>query len=183
MIVPDFKEYATIFEEQYLKVLDKSKTKFEEMNLNFILNINKYTHKNSFLLVSRDKSDIIRSTVLVIEENDCLTPLYLGINYDICTESEIRIIYFNTIFKVILEAEVRGKKAVLFGQTSYYPKIMSGALVQRGFLGFNSNNIIIQYCIKNYFGKLFPKTDVHTNIYSSLYVNKIKTLFHNIDNL
>ena len=53
------------------------------------------------------------------------------------------------------------------GQTSYYPKVLSGALVEDLYLGFYSYNFIIQFFVENVFGKLFNQTKVLPNVYNN----------------
>lgn len=71
------------------------------------------------------------------------------------------------------EAESRGKFQVILGQTSYYPKVLSGALVERLHLGFYSYNPILQFLIKNTFCKIFSPTPVMPNVYSKQFLPKI----------
>lgn len=42
-------------------------------------------------------------------------------------DDDTKVLYLNTIFRTVEEAEIRGKDLLDFGQTSYYPKVMSGA--------------------------------------------------------
>ena len=65
----------------------------------------------------------------------------------------------------IQEAEKSNKKFIKLGQTSYYPKVLSGALVENLYLGFYSYNRLLDIVIKKKFTKLFPKTLVIDNIY------------------
>jgi hypothetical protein len=182
-IVTDFSIYNNVFEKQYLNVLNKSKNKFETMNKAFFDHVNQRLENKSFLLICRDAKNKIRSTELVIEEENKLIPMYLGIDYTACTEHEVRLIYFNTIFKTISEAENRNKEMVVLGQTSYYPKIMSGAIVKRLFLGFYSNNKVLQYFIQRYFGLLFKETIVHNNIYKKEWQDELKQRYPNAENI
>lgn len=80
----------------------------------------------------------------------------------------------NTIFRTVEEAEKRKKVMVALGQTSYYPKVLSGALVERVFLGFYSYNSVIQFLIKKTFGKLFELTKVMKNSYRRELEHEIK---------
>ena len=93
--------------------------------------------------------------MLIIEEENKLVPLYLGMNYDL---PDYRTVYYNTLFKTILEAEIKSKEVCILGQTSYYPKILSGTVMQSLYLGFYSHKIIVKWCIKHLFKYLFPNT-------------------------
>ncbi len=69
------------------------------------------------------------------------------------------------MFRVVEAAEKRGKELVMLGQTNYYSKALCGALVQKLYLGFHSYNVIIQYCIRHSFGKLFIPANLTRNVY------------------
>jgi hypothetical protein len=117
----------------------------------------------SFLLVARDKdSDEIRVMELVLEHEDKLIPLYLGIRYK---DDDTKVLYMNTIFRTVKEAENRGKSFVDLGQTSYYPKTMSGALVENIYYGFWSGKPVIKWMIENLFDKVFNEPSVPAHVY------------------
>ena len=71
------------------------------------------------------------------------------------------------MYRVIEEAEKENKELVMLGQTSYYSKALCGALVQKLYLGFFSYNLILQYFIKHYFGKVFLPSELTLNSYQS----------------
>lgn len=165
-IIEDFEDYTGIYEELYLRVVSKAKNKFEVLNRDFFSNVNKAFPDKSFMLVSREADGEIRSMEFIIEEEDRLLPLYIGINYK---NDNTKIMYLNTIFRTVKEAECRGKALVDFGQTSYYPKVMSGALVEKIFYGFFSTNKMLQYIIRNVFKNVFIPMDIPDNVYLARY--------------
>ena len=144
-IAKDITPYKNIFEEMYLNVLRKAKNKMEILNGEFFVNLNKNLPDNTFFIISRDVNKLIRAMALVVEEEDRLVPLYLGMNY---RDDDTRIFYINMLFKVIETAEQKGKEIVELGQTSYYPKIMSGAFVEFIYYGFSSYNTIIKRILR-----------------------------------
>ena len=147
----------------YKAVLDKAKNKFEFLNAKFFDNISTIMGDRSFLLVARDKeSDEIRVMELVFEHEDKLIPLYLGIRYK---DDDTKVLYMNTIFRTVKEAENRGKSFVDLGQTSYYPKTMSGALVENIYYGFWSGKPVIKWMIENLFDKVFNEPSVPAHVY------------------
>jgi hypothetical protein len=177
-IISDFKDCTKQFELFYLKVLEKSKTQFEVLNERFFHYLNKYLMQNSFILVAKDKLNQIKLMELVIEEKDRLIPLYLGINYP--DKENTKVLYFNTIFRTVEEAEKRKKTIVVLGQTSYYPKVLSGAFVERVYLGFYSYIPVLQFLIKNILGKLFMPTKVMDNSYNYELERKIKERYSSL---
>lgn len=106
----------------------------------------------------------------MLEERDRLLPLYLGINYK---NDDTKVLYLNAIFKTVEEAERRDKKLVDFGQTSYYPKVMSGALVENIYYGFWSDNFFMKKIIQNIFPKMFNAPHILENVYLDIYKEKV----------
>lgn len=136
-IIRDITPYKDIFEKMYLNVLHKAKNKLEVLNGEFFLNLNQNLPENTFFIISRDEIGSMRSMALIVEEKDRLIPLYLGMTYG---SDDARVLYINMLFKIIELSEQMDKGIVEFGQTSYYPKIMSGAFVEWIYYGFSSYN-------------------------------------------
>lgn len=160
----DFSEQVKQFEEYYHYTLAKSNNQFEIMNEAFFKNINNLFANNSFLILIRDKFDIVHSIGLVLEDKDALIPIYIGLNYENSKE-ELKQIHINSIYSVIEQAEELGKELVMLGQTGYYSKALSGAFVQNLHLGFYSYNALMQFCIRNLFDKLFKMPTIYSNTY------------------
>lgn len=164
--VDDFADYVDMFNKLYFETLIRSSNIFEVLNRDFFSNLNKTFNNQAFMLIAKNLAGKIEAIGLVLEEEDSLIPLYLGLNYDNTTENT-KLLHANSIFKVIQEAEKNNKKFIKIGQTSYYPKVLSGALVENIYLGFYSYNRLLNIVIKTFFTKLFPKTLVIDNIYKS----------------
>mgnify|MGYP000900201474 FL=1 len=99
---------------------------------------------------------------LVLENEEKLIPLYLGIKYK---EDDTKVLYLNTIFRTVREAECRGKAYVDLGQTSYYPKTMSGALVENIYYGFWSSKPIARWFINHFLKKIFTLPSIPEHVY------------------
>ncbi len=167
-IISDFSgEKAQEFYSLYKSVLDNAENKFEFLNARFFDLLSQFLEDRAFLLVARDKfSGEIRVMELVLENGDKLIPLYLGIKYK---NDDTKILYLNTIFRTVKEAEARGKSYVDFGQTSYYPKIMSGALVENIYYGFWSRKKVLRWMINHLFDRFFSQPVVPGHVYSDKY--------------
>lgn len=161
-IVTDFSDYTNEFTDLYQNVLDKAKNKFEFLNRSFFCNINTAFSENSFLLIAKSHDGETRLMELVLEDDDKLIPLYLGIKYK---ADDTKVLYLNAIFRTVLEAESRKKSFVDFGQTSYYPKVMSGALVENIYYGFWSDRYLLKWLINNVFQKIFLCPTVLESVY------------------
>lgn len=164
--VDDFTDYVDVFNKLYFETLIRSSNIFEVLNKDFFSNLNKTFNNQAFMLIAKNLAGEIEAIGLVLEEEDSLIPLYLGINYDNTTEN-LKLLHANSIFRAIQEAEKSNKKFIKIGQTSYYPKVMSGALVENLYLGFYSYNRLLDFVIKTFFTKLFPKTPILDNTYKS----------------
>lgn len=168
--IPGFGPYIPLFERLYTDVLSKAKNKFEVLNGAFFSQINKLMEENIFLLIAKDKAGSIKLMEIVVEENEKLLPLYLGIDYD---GDDTKTLYLNAIFRTVEEAEKRSKKFVEFGQTSYYPKVLSGALVEDVFYGFYSYHKVINTFIRKALIHIFQPIKMPQNVYQEKYKSSI----------
>lgn len=160
----DFSEHTGLFTKLYENVLRKADNKFEFLTTQFFNNINSFFQDKSFVLIAKDKSKKTRLIVLILEDEHSLIPLYLGIKYE---KDDARILYINMLGKLVKEGEIRMKSFIDLGQTSYYPKVMSGALVENIYYGFWSDHWLFSWLIKKIFPKMFIPPKVHDNIYLS----------------
>lgn len=176
-LVQDFSSVLDIFEGLYLDTLHKSSNQFEVLNRKFFHALNERFPQESFMLIARNKVDNkCEAAGLLMEDKDALIPLYIGINYS-NSSSTIKLLHSNAIFKAVEEAEKRGLFHAVLGQTCYYPKVLSGALVERLFLGFYAHNSLVQFLIKTIFGKLFAPTSVLPNAYAKAHAPRIKKVY------
>lgn len=164
-VVTDFSALSKEWFERYGNVLRKAANKFEFLNERFFQNINSLYGDSSFMLVARDRATKeIRLMTLILEDATRLVPLYLGISYK---EDDTRVLYLSNIFRIVREAEKRGKQLIEFGQTSYYPKVLSGAMVENVYYGFWSDKPFYKFLIKKVFPKIFAPPTIPGNAYRS----------------
>lgn len=171
--VTNFSHLTKHFTQYYLATLFKSPSQFEILNEDFFKNINESFAHNSYLLIAKDNNGVTHSMGLIIEDENTLIPIYLGLNYE-NSEKELKLLHINSMFRVIEEAEKNNKQLVMLGQTSYYSKALCGALVQKLYLGFYSYNTVIQYFIRHFFGKLFTPATLTPNTYRAEVEKSIK---------
>lgn len=164
--ISGFGTYVSLFERLYTNVLNKAKNKFEILDKVFFNQLNNMMGENIFLLIARDKDGSAKLIELVMEDGEKLLPLYLGIDYD---GQNTKTLYLNAIFRTIKEAENRNKKFVEFGQTSYYPKVLSGALVEDVFYGFYSYHKTINMLICKALSRIFLPIKIPQNVYQEQY--------------
>lgn len=170
-IVTDYGgELAKEFNFLYQKVLAKAKIKFDFLNEKFFEATNGLLAEKSFFLIARDKiTEEIRVMIIILENEDSLIPLFMGFRYK---DDDSKVLYLNTIFHIVKEAEARGKSYVDFGQMSYYPKAMSGALVENIYYGFWSANPIAKWFINHYIDKMFSAPEVPEHVYLKEYADE-----------
>lgn len=170
-VVEDYEHLIPFFYELYKKVWRKSATKFEFLNEAYFNHLIKNIPIQSFCLIAKNCQGEILLIELLLEDKDKLIPFYLGIDY---TGENLTLLYLNTIYRTMKEAEVRKKSIVELGQTAYYPKIMSGAFVERMYLGFYSYNKFWKFLIKHIFKYVFTSIEIYPNVYLEAYKNIAK---------
>ena len=174
-VVTDFAALNHDYFIRYRNVLEKAANKFEFLNEKFFAEINRLYGESSFLMVASDRqSGEIRLMTLILEDETRLVPLYLGITYK---DDDTRVLYLANIFRIVREAEKRGKKIIEFGQTSYYPKSLSGALVENVYYGFWSDRPVYKFLIRHLFGKIFAPPAIPGDAYRSSAVAKVMERF------
>lgn len=160
------KQFTTL----YRAVLEKAKNKFEFLNERFFEATNDLLGDKSFFLVAKDNYTAeVRVMVIILENDVNLIPLYMGFKYK---DDDSKVLYLNTIFRTVKEAEARGKSYVDFGQMSYYPKTMSGALVENIYYGFWSGKPVVRWLINHCLGRLFTPPVVPEHVYLEKYATE-----------
>jgi hypothetical protein len=151
-IVKDFDDLAPEVCRLYLNVYHNSETKFERLTPDFFKQMN-HLDENSYLLTCRDAQNRLICAELIIEQEEALMPMYLGLDYTHTRDSEI---YSNVIYRTLKIAEEKNKKWIVFGQTSYQAKAYSGALFERLYLAIYSDRPFVKLLIRHVFKYLFP---------------------------
>lgn len=165
-ISTDFANQTLLFTELYNNVLNKAENKFEFLNVTFFENLNMLFSSKSFLLIAKDKLGEVRLMTLILEDAKSLIPLYMGIKYK---TDDTRVLYITALGRMVEEAEIRHKDYVDLGQTSYYPKVLSGAFVEDIYYGFWSNHYLLKWLIKNVFPRIFIRQHIPGNVYLEPY--------------
>lgn len=150
----DFAPWADQFEKLYLQVLERSRTRFERLNADFFRKVAERLGDSAYCLVGRNRAGEIVCFELILDEGDAMVPMYLGIDY---SQKDAGEVYFNCIFRIIEEAEKRGKRLVKLGQTSYEAKAYAGAVFERLYLAIDSPHRWLRFVLKVLSPALFPK--------------------------
>lgn len=152
--IKDFSHLIKETHELYLNVFNKSDYKFEKLNMSFFKMVNEFLPDESSVLVCRSASGELVSVELIIEGDNELIPMYLGLNYKYTQDPTV---YNNVIFRTLLEAEKRNKNCLVLGQTSYEAKAIKGALFEKTYLGIYSYKRSMKFIIKYFLKYLFPE--------------------------
>jgi hypothetical protein len=148
--------YSDITKEMfdlYFNVYTKSKVKFEKLTPGFFENVSKLMPGKSYALTCRNKEGKLICMELIVEDEQAFNSLYMGLDY---SETQNSKLYYNVVYRTILEAEKKNKKWVVFGQTSYEAKAYAGGLFERLYVGAYSSRPFLKFLIKNLFKFLFP---------------------------
>lgn len=181
-LVEDFASLSDNVCDLYLNVYQKSKYKFEKLTSDFFSQINKFLPKNSFLLIAKNSDNLLLAVELVLEEENSLIPLYLGLNYE-NIDNTTRV-YQNVIFRSLIEAEKRNKEYVVLGQTSYTPKAYSGCLFEKLYLGVYFKNTFLNLILKSIFPYLFPSFEKpFVNCYKEEFQEDLNIFMKNINRI
>lgn len=122
-LVDDFEPYVADMIKLYYNVYEKAEYKFEKLNEEFLRCINLNLGNKSKAIIVYKRHEII-GIELIVEDEDILRPLYVGLDYKYNEEHRL---YFNMIYQIIKVGIELKKKYVELGQTCYYPKLKAGA--------------------------------------------------------
>jgi predicted N-acyltransferase len=156
-ICRDFSRYADELYNLYCNVYEKSESKFEKLTPEFFANMSQNLKNNICAILVWDRGKLIAFD-LILEEQELLSPLYLGIDYTYNNEYKI---YFNMIFQIIKYGIESGKKVIELGQTTYFPKLNVGARMEPLYIFIKFRNRILHKFLAPFVELFFPKIDCH----------------------
>lgn len=152
-ISKDFGKYANELWTLYMNVYEKAEVKFEQLTPEFFQNISIYLKGESSAILFKINNKIV-AFELIIEDDFTLRPIYLGIDYEMNKNISL---YFNSIYQIIKIGIERNKTTIELGQTSYYPKLKTGARVEPLYLYLKFKAPLVQYILKYPLNALFPE--------------------------
>jgi hypothetical protein len=141
----------------YCNVYAKSGIKFEKLTRDFFKQVQEKLYGDVFFLLCFNAEHRLVCFELVLDSEDVLIPLYLGLDYGFVKEGEV---YFNCIYRVMEEAVSLNKKWAVFGQTSYLAKGYAGAVFESLHLGILSHSGVIFTLLKWCRFLVFPSTQL-----------------------
>lgn len=142
---------AEDFYRMYAKVMERTATKLETLNLKFFNIIFKQKdHYHLLNLVTKGK--IISSAILLFKD-DILFFMLVGREH----EKDEYDSYFNLVYGIISLAIERNCKKIQFGQTAYWVKQCVGATPKAEYIYFASRNKVVHRILKSLKNIIFPK--------------------------
>jgi predicted N-acyltransferase len=157
--------------------------KREILTKEFFINLETYLNGKAKVILSKKDSKIV-GFALILVDDDSLRFMYSGIDYNVNREYSV---YFNSIYRVINQAIVEGKKDIDAGISTYLPKIEIGAEMVNLYMYMKHTNILLNPIITNLFNLLTPKVKLkNSNIFKEEIENKIEksnSIVHNYINI
>lgn len=150
-LIEDFSPYVEAMNKLYKNVYKKAVNKFEKLNEDFFTQINNNLDNTSKAILVFKGEEIV-GIELIVEDEDYLRPLYVGLDYDF---NEQYRLYFNMIYLIVKTGIERKKDYVELGQTCYLPKIKAGAYVEKMYMYIRFRNNLVNKLFGNSFYKMF----------------------------
>lgn len=156
-ISKNFEIYSDNMVDLYLKVLEKSEVHFETLNENFFKKVALHLKESAFSMMYFSQCNELLCYVLILEDRESYTPLYIGLNYEKVENTDL---YFNCVYRIIELAEKNGKKWVRLGQTTYEAKAFMGAVFEKLFLAIHARNKFIHGVMSTFKDVFFPPKNI-----------------------
>lgn len=144
-----------VFHAAYNEVMSRATSKLETFNLAFFTNYFS-SHRDQLLFVVLKDDERIYGSAVMIPHKDELTFALFGKP----AEKDQFDTYFNIITAIVKHAIEHGFKKINMGQTSYYPKMKMGALLENEYIYLRSRNRFAHWTLKLLRALVFPKTSI-----------------------
>lgn len=139
-----------LFHANYLKILGRSKTKFETLNLEFF---NFFFKKENGTILSLEKDNAIIASFLFLEQANSITFVWVSRE----NKKDDFDSYFNLMSAMIKWAVQKQKKVIYLGQTTYYTKMRMGGKPEGLYLFFKAKNKLLNKILKIANRFIFPE--------------------------
>jgi predicted N-acyltransferase len=143
------------FHYLYLKVMERTKTKLETLNLAFFQELFK-DNRHYQLLSLVERGNIISSALLVPHRN-MLTFMLVGRE----NEKDEYNSYFNLVYGIIAHAIEKKYKTIKLGQTAYWVKQSIGGVAEDQYVYFAYTGKLRHWILKSLNQLIFPPTKLN----------------------
>jgi len=126
IVESDCSRFTKLHYQQYLQIINKTKTKIEELTFDFFRNL----HSNFILSSFYIKSNLIGWNITNLDK-ETLCFFFGGIDYSINTKYNF---YFNSLFHIIKRGINLNCSNINFGQTAEIPKLRTGGVLERKYM-------------------------------------------------
>lgn len=143
--------FSNEFFSLYLKVMERTTTKLETLNLQFFQEL--FKQKDHYHLLSLVVKGKTISSAIIIFNNDTLYFMLVGREH----EKDVYDSYFNLVYGIISIAIERQCKKIKLGQTAYWVKQCVGATPQAEYIYFASRNKLMHTILRSLRKVIFPE--------------------------
>lgn len=144
----------------YSQMVTNSDNNFNTLTAECFSQILKQLNNNSFCLVARNQHGEYLAFAIALIQNRKLYPLYCGIDRK---KRDQYSLYYNLLYRLIDEAELKECCTINLGQTAYEAKSLIGASFKNLFLGVRPLTLSTWIILKIASCILFPKTVLPTH--------------------
>lgn len=138
------------FHDLYLKVMERTKTKLETLNMAFFEEL--FKDKEHFQFLSLVERGNIISSALLVDQGDTLTFMLAGRE----NEKDEYDSYFNLVSGIIAYAIDNKFKKIKLGQTAYWVKQSIGGVAENQYVYFACTEKLRHWILKSLNSQIFP---------------------------
>jgi predicted N-acyltransferase len=140
----------------YLKVMERTKTKLETLNLAFFEELFK-DNENYQLLSLVDRGNIL-SSALLVDHGETLIFMLVGRE----NEKDEYNTYFNLVYGIIAYAIEKKYNKIKLGQTAYWVKQSIGGIAEGQYVYFACTGKLRHWILKSLNTQIFPPTKLYS---------------------
>lgn len=144
----------------YFQIVERSNNSFNTLTADLFSEILKQVTDNSFCIVAQNRNGEYLAFAIVLIKNTELHPLYCGISYKYRDKYSL---YYNLLYRLIDEGEIRGCHTINLGQTAYEAKSLIGASFKNLYIGVQPLTQATSLIVKIAGSALFPQTILPTH--------------------
>jgi predicted N-acyltransferase len=136
----NFSHLAAQLTDLWKKVYDHAKEyRREILNPEFFMNMDQYLKEATEVTLIQKDGKII-AFVLILIDDECIRPMFLGMDYDYLKDCAL---YHNNLYSIVDSAIRHEKQSIVLGITSIFPKTDLGAQVVLLFMYMKHRNKLL----------------------------------------
>jgi predicted N-acyltransferase len=148
--------FATSFYHDYLKVMERTPTKLETLNLAFFKTL--FAHNKNYLLLQLVHQNKVVSSALLHIHHGTLTFMLVARAH----AKDPLDSYANLVYGIMELAFRNGCNKIAMGQTAYHLKQRIGCTPEQAYIWFASRRPLTHWILKRFRNLVFPTTPLET---------------------